>query len=123
MGTHYVCRGSPRLATFHATQNHCHRRQQPGRCQVIAGARAKIEGMQSHADRLLDEALSLTMDERAKLARELLASMDGEPDPDVKAAWADETARREQRALSGQSQPVDWASVREEAISRLRGRE
>jgi hypothetical protein len=79
--------------------------------------------MQSRADQLLDEALSLTVEERAKLARELLASMDGEPDADVEAAWAEEIARREQRALSGQSQPVDWASVREEAISRLRGRE
>ena len=79
--------------------------------------------MQSRVDRLLDEALGLTVDERAKLARELLASMDGEPDADMEAAWAQEIARREERAMNGQSHPVDWASIRQEAMLRLRSRE
>lgn len=78
--------------------------------------------MQSHLDRLLHEALDLTVAERSKLVRELLASMDGQPDANVDAAWAEEIIRREERALAGQSRPVDWSAVREQAVARLRER-
>jgi putative addiction module component (TIGR02574 family) len=79
--------------------------------------------MHSRTDRLLHEALGLTVSERARLARELLASMDGEADTDTETAWADEIARREERAVGEHSRPVDWSEIREQAVSRLRGRE
>ena len=46
---------------------------------------------------VLPTALALTTVERAELAAELLASLDGEPEADVEAAWAAEIERRAQR--------------------------
>ena len=49
------------------------------------------------AQAVLATALRLTVKERAELAAELLASLDGEPDEDVEAAWAAEIERRVRR--------------------------
>lgn len=43
---------------------------------------------------MLAEMLRLPIEERAKLALELLRSLDGEPDPDASAAWDAEIERR-----------------------------
>lgn len=68
---------------------------------------------------MLATALSITSDERAELAAELLASLDGEPDPDVEAAWAAEIERRARRVLrDGPSGPT-WEEVRAQLRSRL----
>jgi putative addiction module component (TIGR02574 family) len=61
---------------------------------------------------LLREALGLSLQDRAEFAAELLASIDGEPDTDVEAAWAKEIERRAERALSGVSQGTEWETVR-----------
>jgi putative addiction module component (TIGR02574 family) len=68
---------------------------------------------------LLDEALRLPMAERAKLASELLASMDGEPDADADEAWAAEIERRATRALRGESKGRDAATVFAEVEAKL----
>ncbi len=64
--------------------------------------------MSARLDELLKEALRLTVEERARLAAELLASVDGEPDADADAAWATEIERRARRALAGESKGADW---------------
>ncbi len=61
--------------------------------------------------RLLREALQLDVRERAELAAELVASLDGEPEPDVDAAWASEIERRAQRATELGSPGSTWAEV------------
>jgi len=43
---------------------------------------------------MLIEALRLSVEERAKLALELLRSLDGEPDPDTQPSWDTEIERR-----------------------------
>ena len=43
--------------------------------------------MTKPAERVLSEALRLDTRERAQIAAELIASLDGEPDEDVEAAW------------------------------------
>ena len=43
---------------------------------------------------VLKEILRLPAEERARLALELLRSLDGEPDPDASAAWDAEIERR-----------------------------
>lgn len=63
---------------------------------------------------LLSIALRLPIDERAELAAELLASLDGEPDADVETAWAKEIERRAQRVLEQGSRGRPWEEVREE---------
>ena len=57
--------------------------------------------MSKTTSNLLNNALRLTTAERAELAAELLASLDGEPEDDVEAAWAAEIQRRVERVKSG----------------------
>lgn len=56
----------------------------------LAGA---IMGSVAATD-MLAEALRLTAEERAKLALELLRSLDGEPEPGTPEAWDAEIERR-----------------------------
>lgn len=76
--------------------------------------------MASAADRLLDEALKLAPDERARIAAELLATL--EPDlPGQQrsdAEWIGEIERRARAAAAG-SPGVAWADAREQIRSRL----
>ncbi len=67
--------------------------------------------MTEEMKKLLSVALGLSVRERAEIAAELIASMDGEPDADVEAAWAAEIERRARRALSGQTKGEDWRTV------------
>lgn len=77
--------------------------------------------MTKPADRLLEEALKLTPNERAKIAAELLSSLD-DRDEDVKAAWAAEIARRAADAESDPEDEEDWRTalddIRREVLSR-----
>lgn len=57
--------------------------------------------MTEQAQAVLASALRLSIEERAELAAELLASLDGEPDADVEAAWAAEIDRRVRRLDQG----------------------
>jgi len=69
--------------------------------------------MDDKARRLLEEALLLPVEERARLAVELSASVQREDDPgDVEKEWAEEIERRVQRVLSGESELSDWTTVR-----------
>jgi len=77
--------------------------------------------MSFRVKQLLDEALALSPSERADLAAELTASLDGETDVDAGAAWAAELERRARRALAGETSGEDWETVRariEEALRR-----
>lgn len=77
--------------------------------------------MTKNADRLLEEALQLTPTERAKIAAELLSSLD-DRDEDVKAAWASEIARRAADAEADPDDEEDWRAalddIRREVLSR-----
>ena len=64
------------------------------------------------ARQLLEIALKLPLDERAELAAELAASIDGEPDADAAAAWAAEIERRRQLALQATAESIDWELAR-----------
>jgi putative addiction module component (TIGR02574 family) len=76
--------------------------------------------MSTEARHILEEALRLPVEERAEVAAELLASVDGEPDADADAAWAAEIDRRARRALAGQSQGRAWEDVRRDIEAKLR---
>lgn len=66
------------------------------------------------ARKLLQDAMSLPVSERAELAADLLASLDGEPDPEVEAAWAAEIERRARDAHANPDDDVAWDAVRAE---------
>lgn len=60
---------------------------------------------------VLVTAIRLTVEERAQLAAELLASLDGEPAEDVEAAWAVEIERRLRRLEEEGSRGRPWQEV------------
>ena len=69
--------------------------------------------MKGKADELLRAAMELEPADRAELAVEIIASIDGLPDPDADAAWAAEIERRARAAREGTTQGRDLASVRD----------
>ena len=66
------------------------------------------------ARKLLREALELPLPDRAEIAADLLASLDGESDEDVEAAWAAEIERRARDAVAAPDDDVAWEDVRAE---------
>jgi putative addiction module component (TIGR02574 family) len=75
------------------------------------------------ADELLSDALRLSSEERARLAHELLLSLEEqEADPDAEAAWARELERRVQEVASGAVETYDAREAIEEVRARLRER-
>jgi putative addiction module component (TIGR02574 family) len=67
--------------------------------------------MTEAAQHVLDQALKLSPEERAALAHDLLASLDGEPDEGVDSAWAAEAERRARKLLSGEDPGHAWEDV------------
>lgn len=72
-------------------------------------------------DDLLAEALRLSREERARIASELLSSLE-EPDEEVVAVWAEELLRRSADAREGRVTPVPWTTARDEVLTELAGR-
>jgi putative addiction module component (TIGR02574 family) len=77
--------------------------------------------MTGRAQALLLEALTLSLDERADVAAELLASLDDstEDPAAVQTAWAREIERRGRRVLAGESAGEPWEDVRDRVATRL----
>jgi hypothetical protein len=59
---------------------------------------------------LLAEALELPLDDRAKMAAELLESLE-EAEADVEEAWAREIEKRVAAARAGELASTDWRTV------------
>lgn len=70
------------------------------------------------ADELLVEALRLSRAQRARVAAELLSSLE-EADEAVAAAWADELVRRASDIAAGRVATVPWSTARTEILSEL----
>ncbi len=75
---------------------------------------------------LRDAALALPAEQRAELAMELLASLDGdiaEVDPDeVDRAWGDELLSRSAQIASGDVKPLTWDEVLDRVAANRRSR-
>jgi putative addiction module component (TIGR02574 family) len=70
---------------------------------------------------LLTDALKLSEKDRARLAHELLLSLDaGGPDPDAEEEWDQEIARRAKDVIEGKAKTVPWAQVKAEIKQKLR---
>jgi putative addiction module component (TIGR02574 family) len=76
--------------------------------------------MAARFDELLHSALELTPVERSRLAAELIASLDGEPEAGAEAAWLAELDRRIGEVARGQTQLIDRDSVSSEIRETLR---
>lgn len=73
--------------------------------------------MSRQAQRLLDEALQLSQEDRAEHALRLLDSV-GEPDEDVERAWIEEARRRLSEIKRGEVATTRWAEARERIFAR-----
>ena len=68
---------------------------------------------------VLAEALGLSAEDRAELAAELLASLDGPAEAEVEAAWLEEIEKRARRAISGESSSIPREDARARVARRL----
>jgi putative addiction module component (TIGR02574 family) len=72
-------------------------------------------------DDLLVEALRLSREERARIAAELLSSLE-EMDEEVVAVWADELVRRSADVREGRLSPMSWTTARQDILNELADR-
>jgi putative addiction module component (TIGR02574 family) len=72
-------------------------------------------------DELLTEALRLPRSERARMAEELLSSLE-DPADEVATAWAEELERRSRDVTEGRVQAVPWETVRFDILKELHKR-
>ncbi len=73
------------------------------------------------ADKLVAEALRLPRHERARVAEELLSSLEESSD-EVAAAWATELERRSLDVAEGRVQTVAWETARMAILNELEER-
>jgi putative addiction module component (TIGR02574 family) len=76
----------------------------------------------ANRSKILPELLKLPARERARLATELVQSLDQSVDPDTAEAWLEELDRRAREVASGAAKLEDWAKVRRRIELRLRAR-
>ena len=76
--------------------------------------------MNTQTQRVLEEALGLSEEDRADLAASLIESLDATVDPSVEEAWRVEVERRLHELDSGRAQTVPWTEVRAELLARAR---
>ena len=72
-------------------------------------------------DELLAEALRLTRVDRARVAEELLSSLE-ESDEEVATAWAAELEQRSRDVAEGRVQTTSWDTARTEILKELEQR-
>jgi putative addiction module component (TIGR02574 family) len=68
------------------------------------------------------EASELSEKDRADLAGLLIESLEGQPEPDVEAAWAAEIERRVAELDAGVVKTIPWEEVRQRLIDRVNER-
>ena len=69
---------------------------------------------------VLAEALQLPPEERADVARQLIASLDEPTDEDVEASWLAEAERRLEEVERGTARCEPWEAVHDRIAARLR---
>ncbi len=72
-------------------------------------------------DELLAQVLRLPRQERARVAEQLLSSLE-ESEEEVAAAWAIELERRSREVAEGRIQTIDWETARADILKELQER-
>lgn len=75
--------------------------------------------MTPEVSRLLERALSLSVEEQEALADSLISNLGGRVDQDVVAAWDAEIARRIEELDSGKVKTIPWEEVRKRNLAKL----
>ena len=77
---------------------------------------------QQTAKKVIDAALELPASQKVRVVEELLATLEGEPEKDVDAAWAAEIEQRTRQIDRGEVLPVSWSRVKKSAFRRARAK-
>ena len=75
--------------------------------------------MTPQVSKLLEEALSLSVEEQEALADSLISSLGEKVDEGVRAAWDDEIKKRITELDSGKARTVPWSEVRKRNLAKL----
>jgi len=75
--------------------------------------------MNSHAEQILQSALSLNPDDRVEIAECLILSLDEDRAAEIEAAWAAEIRRRLESIDKGDAQLIPWIDVSRSMRERL----
>ena len=75
--------------------------------------------MTNEVSKLLQKALSLSIEEQQALAESLISNLGDKVDDDVEAAWEAEIARRITELDSGAAKTVPWSEVRKRNLAKL----
>jgi putative addiction module component (TIGR02574 family) len=79
-----------------------------------------MKRMSLNAETLIASALKLPSEERARIAAELIASLDGIPEAGVEAAWDIEVGRRIAQVDQGELELLDWNDVKANVAQALK---
>ena len=77
--------------------------------------------MSQRADTLLQQVLELPREQRARVAEDVLLSLE-EPGEDVAEAWVEALKRRSTDVAEGRVQTVEWQDARAEVTRELERR-
>jgi len=69
--------------------------------------------------KLLEQALSLSVEEQEALANSLISNLGGKVDEGVLAAWNEEIRKRIADLDSGRAKTVPWTEVRRRNLAKL----
>jgi putative addiction module component (TIGR02574 family) len=75
--------------------------------------------MTTEVSKLLEKALSLSVEEQEALAESLISSLGDKIDEGVQAAWESEIAKRVAELDSGKVNTIPWAEVRRRNLAKL----
>jgi putative addiction module component (TIGR02574 family) len=73
-------------------------------------------------EELLAQVLLLPRQDRARVAEELLSSLEEADDEEVARTWAPELERRSREVVEGKVQTIEWGSARTELKNELEER-
>jgi putative addiction module component (TIGR02574 family) len=75
--------------------------------------------MTPEVSRLLEKALSLSIEEQKALADSLITNLGGKVDEGVHAAWEAEIGKRVAELDSGEAKTTPWSEVRRRNLAKL----
>jgi putative addiction module component (TIGR02574 family) len=75
--------------------------------------------MTPEVSKLLERALTLSVEEQEALADSLISNLGGKVDEGVQAAWHDEIEKRIADLDSGKAKTVPWEEVRQRNLAKL----
>ncbi len=75
--------------------------------------------MTPEVSKLLERALSLTVEEQEALAHSLISNLGGKVEEGVEAAWEAEIGKRIAELDSGKAKTTPWGEVRKHNLAKL----